>query len=127
MTTKLLPRLIATGALAAGLTAVSALTSLANSAHATAAVTDARAIDGSIKVQLNISDLHMASRSQAIASGICTSQIIPVASTMDADLVPYPVCAAVVYQAATTYVGQGVPVQISFYAGHTSVSAVRAR
>ena len=126
-TTKLLPRLLATGVLAAGFTAVSALVGLASSAHAAPVVTDGRSIDGSLKVTLNITDLHLANRSEASADALCVNTIIPAANAIDASKIHDPVCAQVVHQAGVTYVGQGVPVEISFYGDHTITRAVRGR
>jgi len=126
-TTKLLPRLVATGVLAAGFTVVSALAGLASSAHAAPVVTDGRSIDGSLKVTLNITDLHLANRSEASADALCVNTIIPAANVIDASKIHDPVCVQVVHQAGVTYVGQGVPVEISFYGDHTTTCAVRGR
>jgi hypothetical protein len=127
MTTKLLPRLLATGVLAVGLATISTIVGVAGSAHATPVVSDARSTDGSLKVNLNSVDLHMASHSVAEADALCTSTIIPTAATIDASKIHDPVCAQVVHQAGVTYVGQSVPVQISFYGDHTITRAIRTR
>jgi hypothetical protein len=120
MTTKLLPRLIATGALAAALSGVSAVTGLATSAHADPVVT--RATGGGVAATLTIADVHAASRGQNVATTMCQTYIIPSADGLASN----PTCGKAVYDAAVAYLGQGAQVRIVFHPDHTiTTSAVR--
>jgi hypothetical protein len=80
MTTKLLPRLIATGALAAALSGICAVTGLATSAHATPVVT--QGTGGSIEVTLPYADVHAAAAGVDAAQTLCKSQILPAANAL---------------------------------------------
>ena len=100
MTTKLLPRLIATGALAAGLALGSAATGLAT-AHAStppAPTVTKGGTNGSIDVTIGIIDLQNL-QLQAQASSTCSTVIVPASS----GVIGQATCTQAVYNAAKTY------------------------
>jgi hypothetical protein len=120
MTAKLLPRLVATGALAAGLTAISAVSGLATSAHAAPVVS--KGSNGSVNVTLSIVDIHQAAGSQATATAMCSSYIVPSAD----GVVAQGTCATAVYNTATSYLMSGARAYINFRTDGTYTSgAVR--
>ena len=85
MTTKLLPRLIATAAAAAALTGAGAVTGLVSSAHATTPVVT-RASNGGIDVNLTAAQAEEAAVSQAAARPLCEATIVPEATALSSSL-----------------------------------------
>ena len=110
MTTKLAPRLIATGVLVAGFSVAGALAGIA-SAHATTlpAPTVTKGANGSIDVDITATDL-MNLTMQAKASYTCSTVIVPDSS----GAVAQGTCTTAVYDAATTYWRQHIGVHINF-------------
>ena len=89
MTTSLLPRLIATGALAAGLS-VGGAVAAASSSHAASPVTVEP--DGTVLITLTYAQEQAAAVSQADAVPICSQTIVPAVEAISPGLLPAPIC-----------------------------------
>jgi hypothetical protein len=121
MTTKLLPRLIATGALAAGLALGSAATGLATAAHATtppAPTVTKGGTNGSVNVFIGATDL-MNLQLEPQASYTCSTVIVPASS----GVIGQATCTQAVYDAAKTYARQHISVNIDFKTDGTYTTA----
>ena len=122
MHTKLLPRLIATGALAAGLSVAGAVSGLA-SAHAVdgSGPVVTKGVNGSIDVDLSITEVQSL-RLSANVQYTCADIIYPDSS----GAVAVPTCTAALTSAADTYWRQHIAVHVNFHKDGTyTISGVR--
>jgi hypothetical protein len=112
MTTKLLPRLIATAALATALTGISAVSGLVTSAHATPLATQGP--DGSIVVTLPYTDVQAATGEMSNAHTLCRDSIVPTVDTISPHALPVTTCTTYTHFFAEHFLSSGKSVQITY-------------
>lgn len=123
MTTKLLPRLAATGALAAALTGVSAVTGLATPAHASTPVATAVvtvAANGGIDEHLTYDQVTSAAASQLYARQLCQDTVVPSANAVRAGSLTLTTCTTYTHIFSADLQSRGSAITINYNAGQVT-------